>query len=67
MAGKWLQNANERMEKKGTKGAFSGWADRKGMSTSEAASKVMADTEDYSPERVKEANFDRNAMRAGKS
>ena len=67
MAGKWLQNANERMEKKGTKGAFSGWADRKGMSTREAASKVMADKEDYSPERVKQANFARNAMRAGKS
>jgi len=61
----WLQKATDRMEKKGTKGAFSSWAERKGMSTREAASKVMANKENYDPARVKQANFARNAIKAG--
>lgn len=65
MAGKWLQNANEKMKKKGTKGSFSRWAQKKGMSTKQAANTVMDNPDEYSGKIRKKANFAKNAMNAG--
>lgn len=56
----WIQDATDEMEKKGTKGAFSSWAASRGMSTPEAAHKVMSHKDHYSKSRVKQANFARN-------
>lgn len=43
------------------RGKFTAWAKSKGMGVQEAASKVMANKEDYSPTIVKRANFAKNA------
>lgn len=43
------------------RGKFTEWAKSKGMGVQEAASKVMANKEDYSPTIVKRANFAKNA------
>ncbi len=64
MAGKWLQNANERMEKKGTKGSFTKIANRMDMSTAAAARKIMANKDEYSPSTVKKANFARSVAKS---
>ena len=45
------------------RGKFTEWAKRNGMSVSEAANKVMANTENYSPSVVKMANFAKNAAK----
>jgi hypothetical protein len=45
------------------KGRFTAWAAAHGMSVSEAASKVMANTSKYPPEVVKMANFADNAKK----
>lgn len=63
MAKKWIQDATDEMDRKGTKGAFSSWAQHHGMSTKEAASKVMSNKNKYSPKIVKRANFARNVER----
>ncbi len=63
MAGKWIQSATERMEKKGTKGSFRGIAERMGMSTAGAAKKIMANKDEYSAAKVKKANFARNVAK----
>lgn len=60
----FLQKANKSIKERGTKGVFSEWAKRKGMTSKQAASHVMANKEDYSPSRVKQANFAKNAMRS---
>ena len=43
------------------KGKFTAWAKARGMSVQEAASKVMANKDNYSPSVVKMANFAKNA------
>jgi hypothetical protein len=45
------------------KGKFTEWAKSKGMSVQEAASKVMANPDEYSSTIVKRANFARNAKK----
>lgn len=60
MAGKWIQNATERMKKKGTEGSFKRIAGRMGMSTGAAAGKIMANTDKYPAATVKKANFAKN-------
>jgi hypothetical protein len=45
------------------KGKFTEWAKRNGMTVSEAANKVMANTEDYSSRVVKMANFAKNTAK----
>ena len=42
-------------------GKFTRWAEARGMSVQEAASKVMANTDEYPPAVVKMANFAKNA------
>lgn len=42
-------------------GKFTRWAEARGMSAQEAASKVMANTDEYPPTVVKMANFAKNA------
>ncbi len=63
MAGKWIQNATERMKKKGTEGSFTRIAKRMGMGTEEAASKIMANKDKYSSATVKKANFAKNVAK----
>lgn len=46
------------------KGKFTSWAKKHGMSVKEAASKVMANKENYSPTVVKRANFAKNFAHA---
>ena len=46
------------------KGKFTSWAKKHGMSVKEAASKVMANKENYSPTIVKRANFAKNFAHA---
>jgi hypothetical protein len=43
------------------KGKFTDWANSHNMGVQEAASKIMANTEEYSPTLVKRANFAKNA------
>ena len=43
------------------RGKFTNWAQNHGMSVTEASNKVMGNTEGYSPEVVKMANFAKNA------
>jgi hypothetical protein len=43
------------------RGKFTAWASSRGMSVPEAANKVMANTDQYSPGVVKMANFAKNA------
>lgn len=45
------------------KGKFTAWAKERGMSVAEAANKVMANTDEYSPGVVKMANFAKNARK----
>lgn len=45
------------------KGKFTAWAKERGMSVAEAANKVMANTDEYSPAVVKMANFAKNARK----
>tara|TARA_R110000787_G_scaffold116991_3_gene227435 strand:- start:11913 stop:15314 length:3402 start_codon:yes stop_codon:yes gene_type:complete len=47
--------------KKKNRGKFTAWAKRRGMGVQEAAMKVMANPEDYTPSVVKMANFAKNA------
>lgn len=63
MAGKWLQKASSSMERRGTKGLFSGQAERHGMSTQAWAQKQKSSS---NPLQRKRANFALNAMRAGR-
>lgn len=63
MAGKWIQNATERMKEKGTEGSFRRIAHRMGMSTGEAARHIMANKGDYPASTVKKANFARNVAK----
>lgn len=44
-------------------GKFTAWAKERGMSVAEAANKVMANTDEYSPGVVKMANFAKNARK----
>jgi hypothetical protein len=44
-------------------GKFTAWAKERGMSVAEAADKVMANTDEYSPGVVKMANFAKNARK----
>lgn len=46
------------------KGKFTSWAKKHGMSVKEAAKKVMANKENYSPTIVKRANFAKNFAHA---
>lgn len=48
------------------KGKFTDWANSHNMGVQEAASKIMANTEEYSPTLVKRANFARNAAKWNK-
>ena len=48
--------------KKENRGKFTEYAKSKGMSVAEAANKIMANKEHYSPELVKRANFAKNAQ-----
>lgn len=59
----FLQRAEKRMEKKGTKGAFSAAAKRHGMSTEAFAEKELHDP-NASGKMKKRANFARNAIHA---
>lgn len=45
------------------RGKFTEWAEDRGMDVQEAARKVMANTDEYSPTIVKRANFARNAAK----
>ena len=57
-----MQQAKSGIEiKPENKGKFTKWADARGMSVSEAANKVMSNTEAYPPSVVKMANFAKNA------
>jgi hypothetical protein len=49
------------------KGKFTAWAKERGMSVAEAANKVMANTDEYSPGVVKMANFAKNARKFNKA
>lgn len=49
------------------KGKFTAWAKERGMSVTEAANKVMANTDEYSPGVVKMANFAKNARKFKKA
>jgi len=49
------------------KGKFTAWAKERGMSVAEAANKVMANTDEYSPGVVKMANFAKNARKFKKA
>lgn len=60
MAKHWIQDATDKMEKKGTKGSFSRYAHRHNESTKEAADKIHAHPKKYSPALRKKANFARN-------
>jgi len=48
-------------------GKFTAWAKERGMSVAEAANKVMANTDEYSPGVVKMANFAKNARKFKKA
>jgi hypothetical protein len=60
---KFIQAATKRMEKKGTVGTFRRIAHRMGMSTKEAADRIMSNKEAYSAKTVKKANFAKNVSR----
>jgi plasmid stability protein len=62
---KWLQKATARMEKKGTKGAFSAEAKRHGMSTEQYARKILS-SKNATPLQKKRAVFALNAIKAAK-
>jgi hypothetical protein len=49
------------------KGKFTAWSKERGMSVAEAANKVMANTDEYSPGVVKMANFAKNARSFNKA
>lgn len=63
MSEHWMQKANARMEKKGTKGSFTRIAKRMGMSTAQAARHIMANKDDYPASTVKKANFAKNVTK----
>lgn len=65
-AGRWMQQVNEQMERKGTKGAFSRWARSQGMSTNQAAQKVTENPSEYSPRRRKRAQLAKTFSRFSK-
>ena len=59
---KWIQKATKKMEKKGTKGAFSRSAQKAGMSTKAYANKVLHDPH-ASALQKKRANFAKNVAK----
>ena len=61
----WIGKAVDKMEKKGTKGAFSASARRAGMSTQAYANKVL-NNPNASGLQKKRANFAKNAMKASR-
>jgi len=63
MADKWMQQASDSMERRGTKGLFRRQAERRGMSTEAWAEKQKSSD---NPQQRKRANFALNAMRAGR-
>lgn len=64
---RWMQKASDRMQRKGTEGAFSRKAKAAGMSTAAYARKVLAAPKGrYSAETRKQANFALNAIRASR-
>lgn len=55
---KWAQKAEERMEKKGTKGSLTRAAHKAGYSSALGYAKhIKADKDDFSPKMRKKANF----------
>lgn len=63
--GKWIQKATARMERKGTKGAFSAEAKRHGMTTEQYARKILS-SKDATPLQKKRAVFALNAIKAAR-
>lgn len=62
MAGKWIQDASERMKKKGTTGSFTAAANRAGEGVQAFAAHELA-SPNASPAMKKKANFARNMGR----
>jgi hypothetical protein len=56
----WIQDAEKKMKKKGTVGAFTKQAERAGMSTTDFAKKVLANKENYTQTTVDRAQFMKN-------
>lgn len=62
MAGKWMQAARKRMEKKGTEGSLTKAAHGAGYKSALSyAHHIKANKEDYGTEKRREANFAINA------
>ena len=62
MSEKWLQKASEKMHEHGTEEGLTNAAHRAQFPSALAfAHHIMAHRKDYSPERVKQANFAVNA------
>ena len=66
MAGNWIGKATDKMEKKGTKGAFRAQAARNKLSTKAYADKVTKPGSGASEKTRKRAQFALNAMKASK-
>ncbi len=73
MAKKWIQKVVKRIERRGTKGAFSKEAKKHGMDTLEYANKVLADAKDQEKplsekmlKKVRRAIAAKNMIKASK-
>jgi len=67
MADNWIQSVDKEMEKKGTKGAFTKQAKKKGMSVKEFAMEVKNNPSDYSETTRKRGQFALNMEKIAKN